>query len=201
MIRTTILSDIHGMQGVHKNVMQWNDYTLQLGDCGFDYTYMFQWDPLFHKILGGNHDNYPLLKQMPHDLGNFGMWRGIFVIRGAFSIDKDHRTEGMDWWQEEELSMIEANDAIEAYAAAKPDYVVTHDCPEQASCKMRRAGQRQITSRTGQLLGRMFEIHEPKVWVFGHWHVSKKFFVEGHRTDFVALHECETYKLEVPDGE
>jgi predicted phosphodiesterase len=201
MSKLTILSDIHGAQGVHKRVMQWNDLTLQLGDCGFEYSYLRQWDPEKHKVLAGNHDNYSVIQKYPHFLGDYGMWKGLFYVRGAFSIDKDCRTPDVDWWENEELTIEQGVFALEEYERQKPEIVVSHDCPEQCAEKLLRGHQRRIPTRTGQLLGRMFEIHQPKMWIFGHWHIGKKFFLPGFATDFVALNVEDTYQIEVPNEE
>ena len=101
--------------------------------------------------------------------------------------------------ENEELSIEQGIFALEEYERVKPEIVVSHDCPEQCAEKLLRDHQPRIPSRTGQLLGRMFEIHQPKKWIFGHWHVSKKFFLPGFVTDFVALNIEETYQIEVSD--
>ena len=197
MSKITILSDIHGNAGVHERIMQWNDSTLQIGDCGFDYSYLRKWDPEKHKVLAGNHDNYSIMKKFPHFLGDFGTWNGIFFVRGAYSVDKDLRVQDRDWWIEEELTIEQGIFALEEYERTKPGIVVTHDGPEQVAEHLLRPHQHRISTRTGQLLGRMFEIHQPKIWIFGHWHMSKKFFVPGFSTDFICLNCEETCVLDI----
>ena len=200
-MRTAILSDIHGNVHVHEKAMRRYEYTLQLGDCGFSYRYLNNFDPSHHKVLGGNHDCYPKLVKLPHYLGDCGTWRGLFYVRGAYSIDKAQRIVGRDWWPEEELTYEEAQRALEAYEIVKPRIVVTHDAPRDTVLddvllrhSMFPYAGGIAPSRTRSLLSQMYEAHKPQLWIFGHWHT----FVDltGGPTRFVGLAENQLFEVE-----
>jgi hypothetical protein len=55
-------------------------------------------------------------------------WQGRrwLACGGAVSLDKAARTEGHDWWPEEEITAAEEQEII---AAGPADVIVTHDCP------------------------------------------------------------------------
>ena len=59
------------------------------------------------------------------------------------------------------------NHALALYERTKPRIVLTHDCPLEVTKEM---GLRVIPSRTSQLLSAMFAIHQPSMWLFGHYH-------------------------------
>jgi hypothetical protein len=66
-------------------------------------------------------------------------------IGGALSIDKAHRTEGLNWWVDEELSIQEMNSIFDKYIKEKPDIMVTHDCPEEIAVMMEQwSGRRKL---------------------------------------------------------
>ena len=52
--------------------------------------------------------------------------REWLALGGAVSLDKARRTEGRDWWPQEEITWRQAGAAIEAGPA---DVLVTHECP------------------------------------------------------------------------
>ena len=57
--------------------------------------------------MAGNHDNYDTIPNYPHYLGDCGFHTlngtEFFYLRGAYSIDRDSRTIGVDWWAQEEI--------------------------------------------------------------------------------------------------
>lgn len=202
-----VVGDVHGLFREYIPLVKNVDYSLQLGDMGFDYSPLIRHlDPTRHRFIGGNHDNYDTLATglIPHYLGDFGIWEvpdhgSIFFVRGAFSIDRGHRTEGVDWWRAEELEMAQTYKALELYCQIKPSIVATHDCPESVisgNVTLGYTGGRIIPSRTGQLLSRMFEEHQPKLWMFGHHHQNAGFVVS--QTQFVCVNELSHIDL-TPD--
>jgi hypothetical protein len=165
-----------------------------LGDCGFDYTTLDNVEPDKHKIVGGNHDNYDRIINIPHYLGDFGhsCLNGInfFFYRGAYSIDRQYRTVGIDWWEQEQVSIDQFMKARELYREVKPDIVLTHDCPDEVSFRLLKPDQRKYENLTGWALQELFNIHQPKKWRFGHYHKSWNMNING--TDFRCLNELET---------
>jgi hypothetical protein len=140
----------------------------------------------------GNHDNPEYSRRSKHYLGDFGSREidglRVFFVSGALSIDRDLRIEGLDWWPEEELSMAQLYEAIDAYIEYKPDVMLTHDGPDIATDALKRRHflhKERRPSRTAQALNAMFEQYQPKHWVFGHWHVRHRETING--TDFRCL--------------
>lgn len=164
--------------------------------------------PERHKVLGGNHDNYEsdngvFINQTPHFLGDFGIYSlpnslDIFFVRGGYSIDKMYRQLGRDWWPEEELNYIQMVNALKAYADAKPDFVISHECPEriipEVSTLALWDGKPIVPSTTARMLDEMLKIHKPKLWVFGHHH--KKWEKEIDGTQFICLAELEDLDID-----
>lgn len=141
-----IIGDVHNFHEEYCTIAQEAEYSICVGDVGFDYTYITNnLDPEKHKIIGGNHDNYEFddtktnyhekyFKQSRHFLGDFGTYNvpnfcDIFYVRGAWSIDQKNRTIGIDWFPCEELTRAECDDALELYQTVKPEFVITHEAP------------------------------------------------------------------------
>jgi Icc-related predicted phosphoesterase len=151
-----------------------------------------------HLIIGGNHDNYDIFHTYPHFLSDYGYvvdFNGIdfFYYRGAYSIDRQYRTIGIDWWANEEVKIEGFMKARELYRQIKPDIMITHDCPEFMVLQYIGANARVYQNSTNWALNELYNIHQPKIWIHGHYHVSKT-TVYGD-TKFVCLNELETFKL------
>lgn len=195
----TIIGDIHGKYDEYLNIAKNCKSTVQLGDFGFNWSVLDQLDHHYHKVIGGNHDNYDIVGNFPHYLGDFGTAsvEGLefFYVRGERSVDAHLRTEGVSWWRNEELSMAESYAAIEAYCAAKPQLVITHGCPSSIIPFVCTNPAKHHPSRTAQMLEAMFENHRPKLWVFGHHHKSESFHVMP--TKFICLNELDTLTIDL----
>ena len=188
-----IIGDVHGKYGQYWRILQETSApSLQLGDFGFSEAHEFHLkhlDSSQHKVLFGNHDDYSYLRK-PHSLGDHGFTNGIFTVRGAWSIDRAYRTEGRDWWANEELNYNEMQGAIDTYAECRPEIVITHDCPHEVRQALFGIHDKSITSSGLQV---MFEQHQPALWIFGHHHKSRNEVINGTR--FICLNELETYQL------
>jgi len=225
-----IIGDVHGKRPDYLKLVNKANaeglYTLQLGDLGFAYEYRRLLDGSFNvemnKFFGGNHDGYNLLSKFQGGekiplldqfcLGDYGLAEingvSLFFVRGAFSIDKKYRHIGVDWFYEEEIAASEHQNILDAYKEAKPDLVVTHDCPDSIGKSFAKAEDgnaigsplkkpdilrefgfdpNTFSTRTQVLLENMFRIHQPKKWVFGHYHRDWTTFEEG--TEFRCLNE------------
>ena len=133
----TLIGDVHGKyERYHKIIRQIDNYpyTLQVGDFGFKYDTLKNVDSTKHLILPGNHDQYDICYNYPHFLGDYGYTSlnrvEFFYFRGAYSIDRQYRTIGIDWFEQEQVSIDQFMKARELYREIKPDIVLTHDCPE-----------------------------------------------------------------------
>jgi hypothetical protein len=197
----TVIGDVHGKYKRYHEIIRETErhpYTVQLGDFGFDYGTVFNVDNEKHKIIGGNHDHYGRIIHIPHYLGDFGYscLNGVsfFYYRGAYSIDQKYRTVGIDWWPEEQVNVEGFMKARELYRETKPDIVITHDCPESISPYLLNPGAQIFQNQTGYFLQEFFNIHQPKMWLFGHYHRSWKMNING--TDFQCLNELEYTKIQ-----
>jgi len=190
-----IIGDVHGKLNKYKEIVDKCDNSICVGDFGFKK----EWDWHVNNIKGnhwinpGNHDYMPVATKSQYpSTGNFKFFNElvIFTVRGADSIDRIYRTEGIDWFSDEELSYNEMQEAIDFYEKIKPKYVVTHDCPQTIMQLFFGYPDKSITRNGLQI---MFEIHKPEIWFFGHHHTSVQAKIDG--TNFVCLAELETYDL------
>jgi Calcineurin-like phosphoesterase len=179
----------------------------QLGDMGlgFGSTVLPKQPPQFRWIRG-NHDDPAKCRAHPNYLGDYGyvLPLRLFYVAGAFSIDWEWRQEYMKvagsplWWPDEELSEIELGEAEVLYRKSKPEIMVSHECPSSVATALLLGlnvkGER-AHSRTAQALQRMLEAHQPKHWVFGHYHVDRTMVLDG--TVFRCCAELSPYELEV----
>lgn len=197
----TLIGDVHGKYKRYHEIIRETDrhpYTVQLGDFGFNYETLKNVDPKHHVFIGGNHENYDKVADVPNYLGDFGYTVGFngisfFYYRGAYSIDKQYRTIGIDWWEQEQLKIEDFMKARELYREIKPDIVFTHDCPESVASYLLPPGAPVYQNLTSWALQEFLNIHQPKIWRFGHYHV--KWQMQIGQTHFRCLDELEVEKL------
>ena len=153
-----------------------------------------------HRFIRGNHDNPNACRKNKLWIPDGTEWNGVYCVGGASSIDRQFRTEGIDWWPDEELSYDELQRIIDDYVEKKPRIVVSHDCPESIA----RASYPFYTNisdggRTRQALQAMFDAHQPDVWLYGHWHVPNK--LRRMQTLFLGLdiYQLVLYNTETRD--
>lgn len=177
-----MIGDMHGEIGQYIRLAGAAQHSIQVGDLGFDYGGVEVLDPTKHRFVGGNHDNYTTIdggftfcNMPPHYLGDFGLidLPGIpktFFMRGARSVDKESRIVGVTWWEDEELRYRRMNEAIQAFSDLKPEMVISHECPAFLVNEVTRWKVPLKPSNTAFALEAMFTNHQPKVWIFGHFH-------------------------------
>jgi len=201
MEKLTIIGDIHGKFEEYyiPITSKLENPSIQVGDMCIGFTgYVFPDTPIQHKFIHGNHDNPDACIPIKNYLGRYGYLEkeDIFFISGAFSVDKDQRTPGFDYWYNEELNYKESLYALELYKKANPRIVISHDCPSSAKYEFLKHGRTMVDSMTNQLLEEMLINSQPSYWFFGHHHVSKKFKVFNYPTQFQCLAEAETITIE-----
>jgi len=187
-----VIGDCHAKIAAYFSIVKDYDRTIQVGDFGFAPAHNWHLntlDPTKHKVNFGNHDDPAFLKS-PHSCGDFSFFGDIMTIRGAYSIDKAWRIEGFSWWTEEEMNYEEMQKCIDVYLEAKPRVIVSHDCPETTRKIMFNIQNKTKTS-TG--LEHMFSMHQPKLWIFGHHHVSRDVVI--NKTRFICLNELEPFLI------
>lgn len=194
-----LIGDLHGKSHLYLDFIKDVDYSIQIGDFGFDYSVLDKVDHRKHIVLPGNHDNYDIIPHYPHFLPSYGYCTHgglvFFYVRGAFSIDWRIRvlkhTAGewpKTWWAEqEELNHNELMEAIQLYQSVKPDCVISHDCPLSISKRFSNAEMlknfgydpKTFRTMTQVAFDVMFEGHKPKQWFFGHYHTSWSKNIDG----------------------
>lgn len=180
-------------------------------------------------FIDGNHSNHTRLNALP-TVNKFGsivgkvsnsiyhLKRGnvytiedkkFFCFGGAKSVDKEHRTEGVSWWPEEEPSFSECNHGIDELAKHNNtvDYIITHTAPSSI-IKILDEGLAsyynlrnpylpypittmgyQFSDTTSKYLEEIRKITKYKQWFFGHFHQ------EFAGTDFRLIYQ-DIIKLE-----
>lgn len=205
MALTRFIGDIHG---------NWNDYLLvtepirhdsvQVGDFGIGFNGPYWHDRVNeyhsthtqrHRFIRGNHD-FPMQcrTEMHGYIPDGTVENDVMYIGGAWSIDLHRRTNGVDWWPDEELTDREFSELQSIYETAKPRVVVTHDCPTLIAYYLFvRAGltfSKNIhLTRTGEALQKMFEAHQPEHWIFGHWHYTKSMVLNGTKFQCLGIND------------
>lgn len=209
MTSIRFIGDVHGKWTRYKKLIKDAPRSIQVGDFGIGFynprteTYsrpphdtMAKGD---HKFIRGNHDNPAQCRSHPFWLkdGSF-IDDSIFCIGGALSIDKHLRTEGWDWWADEELCYAEFLELIQVYEEAKPKVIVTHECPETVvNHVLKKKGKYKYDypSITRQCLDNLLHIHKPDLWIHGHWHLDHHTVFDG--VEFIGLGELSYVDLEV----
>ena len=195
-----VIGDVHGRYQRYIDLTRSCQNTICVGDVGFDYRPLEYLDSRHHRIVAGNHDNYRAMTQ--HFLGDYGEYEvpgfgKIFFARGGYSIDRSARQFGIDWFPEEEMSEGEMACAFSAYEKAKPDIVISHECPNQIKdmipfFRNYSFGPVPI-SRTSRLLDVMFDAHQPKEWIFGHYHCDWSATIRGTRFTCLGILSTKDY--------
>lgn len=209
MKQLRLIGDVHGKVSRYVPIAINAEHSIQIGDMGFRGTYQLlrdmQLDPIRHKFLPGNHDDYMVLPN-EFSLPDFGVLEDttfgkVFFVRGAFSIDKNQRVPYLDYFPTEELGYKQSAEAYAMYMDEKPDIVLSHDGPTLATRKI--SSQAILTkfgwnpntflTSTVRMLNSMLDNHVPKMWVFGHYHKPLDQVISGCR--FICLAELQYYDL------
>ncbi|MEY9777209.1 metallophosphoesterase [Arthrobacter sp. MW3 TE3886] len=138
-------------------------------------------------VSGGNHDNWKTLEELPVGADGLATFRsnirvlprggraqisGLVVgaLGGAFSVDYGHRSEGKDWWSNEEPTSEEAKKLIEG---GPVDVLITHDAPAGVPLTGDLELPPELTARAEKTRTLLREVVDslavPHVFC-GHWH-------------------------------
>lgn len=99
----------------------------------------------------------------------------FFTLGGAYSHDKQWRTEGLSWWAEEVPSQEERSEALVNLDANdwKVDYVVTHDAPISIAKRLiEHKWDRDTDEYEEWLQTEIADKLDFKHWFFGHHHTN-----------------------------
>jgi hypothetical protein len=211
---TRIVGDVHGKFDRYKKIIAECDRSIQVGDLGVGFRHtqgprvgeIYGNPPHYamvrgdHRFIRGNHDSPIECKKHSQFIPDGTVENDVMYIGGALSIDRAWRIEGYSYWSDEEASVEELNRFVDIYATVKPRVMITHECPESVAEIIgarfyRKKLEPEFASRTRQALQAMFEIHQPELHVFGHWHHSFDEVINGTR--FICLSELEYRDVEL----
>lgn len=147
-------------------------------------------------FIDGNHENFKILKSIPIAADGLGhlsthihyIPRGycgkinnsnftIAAMGGADSVDKELRTQGLNWWKEEQIT----KEDIQKLKGAAADYLLTHCCPKDVFDRhiielatAPNINQDEIDHTSEERLEEMVAEMQFKHCYFGHHHIDKK---------------------------
>jgi Calcineurin-like phosphoesterase len=218
-----LVGDAHGKFRRYSTILDNSPYsTIQVGDMGVGFRHTqgpregeFQGGPPYdkmleggHRFIRGNHDNPAYAAKHTQYIPDGTVEGNVMFVGGALSIDRIYRIEGYSWWADEELSGHELAAIKHKYAHPVPEIMVTHECPESIAEMILRTmypdnGQIKLdprfASRTRVAFEDMFRSYQPKLWIFGHWHVPFDQIVNGTR--FICLPELATVDVDIDKAE
>ncbi len=219
------IGDVHGKFRRYGTILDNSPYpTIQVGDMGVGFRHTQgprtgelcggpPYDRMVEKdarFIRGNHDNPAYASRHTQFIPDGTVEGNMMFVGGALSIDKAYRIEDYSWWPDEELDPVALWQLDTPYQLHKPEIMVTHECPESIAAMivgqipdLRNGGAMKMdprfASRTRMAFERMLVVHKPKLWIFGHWHVSFDYLHEGTR--FICLPELETIDVDVTTAE
>lgn len=156
-----------------------------VGDFGFfpafNETYLKTCSELVRKhsiqlsFTDGNHEDHFHLNSLPETEERYvyegveWFWRGkvfedILSIGGAHSIDKNHRTLGLDWFPSELISMKD----FYVCSSKEAKIVFSHDCPIEVNLVLGNDDPETISNR--KMLSSIVNCVKPKLLIHGHYH-------------------------------
>jgi len=195
------IGDIHGNFMQYCGIAQQVGHSVQVGDYGAGFSYPYpEFDENNHRFIRGNHDSPEECRRHPNWINDGRVEEtihsgAIMYVGGARSIDQEWRTEGHNWWPEEELSIAELGRMVDRYIDLKPAVMVTHDCPEAVVHPFFGSLAVSEDTRTRQAFQSMWEAHKPDLWIFGHWHYAVDQKVLGTR--FICLDQLTYVDLDL----
>lgn len=106
--------------------------------------------------------------------------RKVLFMGGAYSIDKQWRTPGYDWFPGETINW---SDMDQIDNIGEIDIVISHTCPDSMVAPIMSRlpngfWEKKNDPSTGYLEW-ILEHHKPKVLYFGHWHEQCYGFTKG----------------------
>lgn len=201
--KALILGDTHMHRGFLKRATRFAkendcDAIIQVGDFGFwprvkPNFAKYQTLPTF--FIDGNHEDHDALKRYRNGINQifpnvYYLNRGFvslvgfancMFVGGAYSIDKNLRTEGWDWFKEETLSEEEFDKIMEY--KGEIDVLFCHDCPHDAVPHSKSYFPQGLPHR--DKLQMIVDKFKPQYCIFGHWHLHERNFVKG--VEYVCL--------------
>jgi predicted phosphodiesterase len=101
--------------------------------------------------------------------------RTIMFMGGGYSIDKDMRTIGVNWFPEEVITQSDLYDLPDV----KVDIFITHTCPVELLHDMMKHYPGKGFEPSNKALSELWKMYKPDLWFFGHWHYYKEGIMMG----------------------
>ncbi len=188
--------DVSKLSKLSNLKLTYSDTLIILGDCGICFipshfkSYLFIYQKVGCTIifLDGNHENFDMLNGFPikeiygakvHQIDEhiFHVLRGEILniegntclcIGGAHSIDKMYRIEGISWWQEEDITKKDIDNALDNLKKYnnKVDFVFTH-CTDSKTVQKAFGFETDNSTSQLQFIDLLVDY---KYWLFGHYH-------------------------------
>lgn len=194
-MRLAIIGDVHGNVAYIKSLKEYLETNevervIQVGDMGILWRHLDPAEcPVVKAVeslnvewwfIDGNHDNHENLRKVDTQItdkikylprGTIEEIDGIKFgfLGGAYSIDKDYRAAGWDWWPEEQPTRAEA----EPLMGAGLDVLITHDIPKMFEpVRTMNVGKEheEASMPTRELIQEVMESNTPAHMFCGHWH-------------------------------
>ena len=93
--------------------------------------------------------------------------RRVMFFGGASSVDRNTRTQGVDWFPEE---VIRYSDITNIAYEGPIDIVISHTCPQEFDVNPGRKEEGYYKDPSRQALSYILRHYSPRLWYFGHWH-------------------------------
>lgn len=160
-------------------------------------------------FIDGNHDDHSVLQAVYFDkptklsekfdafyIGR-GYAEGAFVYcGGATSHDRSSRTEGVDWFRQENISEQDLSRALELSRGLPVQVMVAHDTVREAF-RLIKEPQWVFADQNRELLEQLFYSVQPKLYIHGHYHFYRDYEYMGCR--FLCLKNPDSFKNEILD--
>lgn len=112
--------------------------------------------------------------------------RTILFMGGAHSIDKYRRTEGIDWFREEVITQSDLENLPDPNTT-KIDIFITHTCPTELVEMLMLKYPEKGMEPSNHALSTLWDMYNPKLWFFGHWHQYMSTLEKDSNTQFYCL--------------
>ena len=190
------IGDVHAKFNQYRKIVAECENSIQVGDFGIGFASVPDVN-INHRFIRGNHDNPGLSAQQHNWISDGHFEREMFFLGGGFSVDRVHRTEGVDWWPDEQLSTGELYQMVDRYSNLKPRVLVCHECPSNVVINLfdKPLMKWKSPSKTSHALGSMLAEHAPEIVIFGHWHQRRDKTIDNTR--FICLEELGWIDLDV----
>lgn len=190
------IGDVHGKFSAYLTLTEGCEESIQVGDFGVGFGIEAPIAGIKHRFIRGNHDNPEECLDHVCYMNDYGIENGVFYVGGGFSIDRAWRTEGRDWWPNEQLNSYQMREAGDLYVKVKPSIVVSHMCPvsvEEEVFDFRHS----YPNPTHHFLQSLLLFHTPKLWIFGHYHIPADRVLDGCR--YICLPELAYIDINLDD--